>query len=83
MLHYSFVSWDNLLTVDNNVYGLFSDAFRAYQANYTHLPDCYTDLPKKNKSDKEDNNKDEDNVANTDNDVIQALFTDFEAFAYQ
>jgi hypothetical protein len=81
MLHHPFVSWDNLLIVDNNVYGSFSDAFRACQANYTHPPDCYTDLPKKDKSDKEDDDKDEDNVADANNNVIQAPLADFEAFA--
>jgi hypothetical protein len=83
MLHYPFVSWDNLLTVDNNVYRSFSNAFQACQANYTHPPDCYTNLPKEDKSDKEDDDKDKDNVADADNNVIQASLADFEAFARQ
>jgi hypothetical protein len=70
------------LTVNNNVYGSFPDAFQACQVNHTHLLDCYTDLPKENESDeKKDKNKDEDNVTNADNDVIQAPLADFEAFA--
>jgi hypothetical protein len=82
MLHHSFVSWNNLLTVDNNVYGSFPDVFRAYQANYTHLLNCYTDLSKKDKSDEEeDKDEDKDNVTDTDNDAIQAPLADFEAFA--
>jgi hypothetical protein len=71
MFYYLFVSWDDLLTVDNNVYRSFPDAFQACQANYTHSPDCYTDLSKKNESnEKEDEDKDKDNVADADNDVI-------------
>jgi hypothetical protein len=82
MLHHPFVSWDNLLTVDDNVYGSFPDAFRACQANHTHPPNCYTNPSKENKSDKEENeDKDKDNVADADNDAIQAPLTDFEAFA--
>jgi hypothetical protein len=72
------------LTVDNNVYGSFLDAFQACQANYTYPSDCYTDLSKKDKSDKEeDKDKDENNVADADNNVIQAPLADFEAFVCQ
>jgi hypothetical protein len=84
MLHHPFVSWDNLLTINNNVYKSFPNDFQACQANYTHLLNCYTDLPKKDKSDKEKNkDKNKDNVANTNNNAIQAPFTDFKAFARQ
>ena len=44
MLHHPFVDWDDLLSVDGQVYTTYVDAFRACIRQHVHPEDFYTDL---------------------------------------
>jgi ATP-dependent DNA helicase PIF1 len=44
MLHHPSVDWDDLLSVDGQVYATYVDAFRACIRQHIHLEDFYTDV---------------------------------------
>jgi ATP-dependent DNA helicase PIF1 len=44
MLHHPFVDWDDLLSVEGQVYASYIDAFRACTQQHVHPEDFYTDL---------------------------------------
>src|SRR5580692_1433760 len=44
ILHHPFVNWDDLLSVDGQVYTTYVDAFRACIQQHVHPEDFYTDL---------------------------------------
>jgi hypothetical protein len=46
MLHHLFVDWDDLLSVDGQVYDSYVDAFHAYEQQHVHPEDFYIDLDK-------------------------------------
>jgi hypothetical protein len=75
MLHHPFVDWDDLLSVDGQVYGSYIDAFQACRRSHTHPPDFYTD-PEAECSDS-DNESDDDPEEEPDEHPL----ADFEAFA--
>jgi ATP-dependent DNA helicase PIF1 len=84
MLHHPFVAWEDLLTVDGQTYGSYTDAFRACSQLHSHPQDFYTDP--------EDDNTDSDTDSDSDSDTDEDLgpedgsdtdypLADFEAFA--
>jgi hypothetical protein len=44
ILHHPFVDWDDLLSVDGQVYDSYVDAFHACEQWHIHPEDFYTDL---------------------------------------
>lgn len=75
MLHHPFVDWDDLLTVDHQVYRSYMDAFQACRHSHTHPEDFYTDPDPE--SEVSDNESDED----PEEQAEEHFLADFEAFA--
>ena len=75
MLHHPFVDWNDLLSVDSQVYESYIDAFQACIQLHTHPQDFYTN-PKTECSDS-DNESEEDPKEQ----VNEHPLADFEAFA--
>ncbi|KIX04030.1 uncharacterized protein Z518_07583 [Rhinocladiella mackenziei CBS 650.93] len=71
MLHHPFTDWPDLLSVENESYGSYIDAFRACRRLQTHPPDFYDDPS-------DSNSGDEDPPEEAENEYPLA---DFEAFA--
>ena len=84
MLHHPFVDWDDLLSVDGQVYDLYVDAFHACEQQHVHPEDFYTDLDKSGlgvDSDSDsDSDTDSDDTSNEDSDNNYPL-ADFEILA--
>ncbi|KIX07986.1 uncharacterized protein Z518_02640 [Rhinocladiella mackenziei CBS 650.93] len=59
MLHHPFTDWSDLLSVENESYGSYIDAFRACRRLHTHPPDFYDD-PEGEGSDSDSSSDDED-----------------------
>ncbi len=75
MLHHPFMDWDDLLMVDNHVYGSYIDAFQACRRSHTHSEDFYTDPEAE--SEASDEESDEDPKEQSEEHPL----ADFEAFA--
>ena len=75
MLHHPFVDWDDLLTVDHQVYRSYIDAFQACHHSHTHPEDFYTDPDPE--SEASDSESDED----PEEEAEERSLADFEAFA--
>jgi ATP-dependent DNA helicase PIF1 len=73
MLYYLFQGWDDLLTVDNQAYRLYIDAFKACKCSYTYPEDFYTDL--------EADTDDESNKDLVEDATDETPLADFETFA--
>ena len=81
MLYHPFVDWADLLSVDDQVYGSYIDAFQACSRLHSHPEDFYTD------PDNEDDNTDSDTDTKTEDDLdpedgsdTNYLLADFEGF---
>ena len=86
MLHHPFVEWDDLLSVDGQVYNSYIDAFIACTEKHIHPPDFYTDPEAAVNSDSDtDSNSDSDSDLGSDSDSINQdtdhPLADFETFA--
>ena len=77
MLHHPFMDWPDLLSVENQTYGSYIEAFRACQRSHTHPEDFYTD-PEAEGSDSDSDSGDEDPAGTGDD---ESPLADFEAFA--
>lgn len=75
MLHHPFTDWIDLLTVDNQVYGSYIDAFQACRLLHNHPHDFYTD-PEAEPEVSDDSDSD---LGEEDED--EHPLADFEAFA--
>ncbi|KAJ8063299.1 hypothetical protein OCU04_008529 [Sclerotinia nivalis] len=78
MLHHPFADWDDLLSVDNQLYSSFPDAFRACNHSHSHPDDFYTD-PEADSSDADDDSADDGEDEQDEQDEYP--LADFEAFA--
>jgi hypothetical protein len=76
MLHHPFTDWSALLSVENETYGSYIEAFRACKRMHTHPEDFYDD-PEGQGSDSESDSADDDLQEEAD----ESPLADFEAFA--
>jgi hypothetical protein len=76
MLHHPFTDWQDLLSIDNETYGSYIEAFRACKRLHTHPEDFYND-PEGEVSDSDSDSGDED----LQEEVDESPLADFEAFA--
>jgi ATP-dependent DNA helicase PIF1 len=76
MLHHPFTNWPDLLSVENETYGSYIEAFWACKRVHTHPEDFYND-PKGESSDSDSDSGDEDLQEEAD----ESPLADFEAFA--
>jgi hypothetical protein len=76
MLHHPFTEWSDLLFVENETYGSYIEAFRAYKRLHTHPDDFYGDLEGEG-SDSDSESGDEEPQEPKD----ECPLADFEAFA--
>ena len=72
MLHYPFVDWDDLLSVEGQVYASYIDAFHTCTQQHVHPKDFYKDLeePEGLGSDSDTNSN---NSSNEDEDRLHVL----------
>ena len=86
MLYYLFVNWDDLLSVDGQVYDLYVDAFHAYKQRHVHPENFYTDLDESglgvNSDSDLDSDTDSDDTSDEDSDNNYPL-ADFEILVRQ
>jgi hypothetical protein len=75
MLHHPFTDWPDLLSVGNEIYVLYIEAFGACERLHTHLEHFYND-PEGEGSDSDSESGDEDLQDEDDSPLA-----DFEAFA--
>jgi hypothetical protein len=79
MLHHPFTDWPDLLSVENETYGSYIEAFQACKRLHTHPEDFYNDLEGEGSdSDSDSDSGDEDLQDEAENEYPLA---DFEAFA--
>jgi hypothetical protein len=76
MLHHPFTDWPDLLSVENETYGSYIEAFRACRRVHTHPEDFYGD-PEGEGSVSDSDSADEDLQEEAD----KSPLADFEAFA--
>ena len=76
MLHHPFTDWPDLLSVENETYTSYIEAFRACKQLHTHPEDFYND-PEGEGSDSDADSGDEDLRDEDD----ESPLADFEAFA--
>jgi hypothetical protein len=80
ILHHPFIDWDDLLSVDDQVYAMYVDAFRACIQQHVHPKDFYTDLEESGELGSDsDTNLDNSSDEGEDNNYLLA---DFEIFAH-
>ena len=78
MLHHPFTAWEDLLSVEGQVYESYVEAFRACQHSHTHPHDFYTDP----EADDEAEESDSDDESDDDpEEQAEHPLADFEAFA--
>ena len=75
MLHHPFVDWDDLLVVDNQVYGSYIAAFQVCHRSHTHPEDFYTDPEAEPEVSDDESDEDPEEQAE------EHPLADFEAFA--
>ena len=80
MLHHPFVDWDDLLSVNGEVYASYVDAFRACTQRHVHPEDFYTDLEESGELGSESDTDSDDSSDDEDGDHPLA---DFEIFAHR
>jgi ATP-dependent DNA helicase PIF1 len=84
MLHHLFINWDDLLSVDGQVYDSYVDAFHTCEQQHVHPEDFYTDLDESGlgvDSDSDsDLDTDSDDTSDEDSDNNHPL-ADFEILA--
>jgi hypothetical protein len=80
MLHHPFTDWPDLLSVEDETYGSYIEAFRACKRLHTHPQDFYNDLEGEGSDSDSDSDSDsgDDDQEEAGNDYPLA---DFEAFA--
>jgi len=79
MLNHPFTDWDDLLSVDDQLYDSHTAAFRACKRSHSHLDDFYTDPEVKTDNSSE---TDEDTADEEDEDPPGEFpLADFEAWA--
>jgi hypothetical protein len=85
MLHHPFVDWNDLLSVDGQIYGSYIDAFHACEQRHIHSEDFYTDIEESDLGSDSDSDGDSDTDSDdtSDEDLDDNyLMADFEVFAY-
>jgi hypothetical protein len=80
ILHHPFVDWDDLLSVDSQVYIIYIDAFHACTQHHIYLKDFYMDIKELGElgSDSDTNSDDSSDEGEGDNYPL----ADFEIFAH-
>ncbi len=79
MLHYPFVKWADLLSLDGQTYETYVNAFRACKNSHAHPPDFYTDPEAEGSVSGDDSDDDQINIADEADE--RPPLADFEAFA--
>jgi hypothetical protein len=86
MLHHPFADWDDLLSIDGQVYGSYVNTFHACEQRHVHPEDFYIDLDESGlgvDSDSDsDSDTDSDDTSDVDSDNNHPL-ADFEILARQ
>jgi hypothetical protein len=84
ILYHPFIGWDNLLSVDGQVYDSYVDAFHACEQQHVYPEDFYTDLDESglgvDSDSNSDSDTDSDDTSDEDSDNNHPL-ADFEILA--